>query len=165
MIVRCLPLILAPAAVALALAPLQAAAQTTLGPGVRTEMTPLDRAAHNGVFDHKRKTTAPDGRKPTVTAGQVAQAQENPADREPRPKVAGAPVNADADKKDLPPGSDPRLVRPAQAFPPERIEKTSPATIPPATTPPAPTRAGVVTPPAAPKDDPRSVEERKDPGD
>jgi hypothetical protein len=81
----------------------------------------------------------------------------------PRPKTGGAPVDANAGKAPTPPGSDPRSVRPAEAFPPERIAPSD------AQTPQAPSRGGVVTPdPAtaspARKDDPRSVEERPDPG-
>ncbi len=70
----------------------------------------------------------------------------------PRPQTSGAPVDANAGKAPLPPGSDPRSVRPAQAFPPERI---------------APSNIEAVDPnPSSPavKDDPRSVEERADPG-
>ena len=78
----------------------------------------------------------------------------DPADRQARPKKAGAPVNADDARKALPPGADSRQVRPAEAFPPERIQ-----------TPQAPSRGGVDTLRISPKDDPRSVEERKDPGD
>jgi hypothetical protein len=80
-----------------------------------------------------------------------------------RPKTGGAPVNANADKTPLPPGADAPSVRPAEAFPPERIAPSD------AQTPQAPSRAGIRTPdpatasPAA-KDDPRSVEEREDPG-
>jgi hypothetical protein len=158
MIVRYLPVILVLAALVLALAPIETAAQTELGPGVRTEMTPLDREAHNGVFDRKPR------RKPaTVTAGDVSPAQAEGGRRVqrpdvPRPKSAGAPVNAGADRKAAPPGADPRQVRPAQAFPPERIQ-----------TPQSPSRGGVQTPdPAAGspalQDDPRSVEEQPDPG-
>lgn len=95
-------------------------------------------------------------------AGPAAAPGANKADK-PRPRTEGAPVNANADKMPLPPGSDPRGVRPAQAFPPERIAPSEPQT------PPAPSRGGVRTPdPAAAspaqKDDPRSVEERPDPG-
>jgi hypothetical protein len=85
-----------------------------------------------------------------------------------RPKTPGAPVNSGADKKAVPPGVDARKVRPAQAFPPERIAP-SPDQAPPSRTPQAPSRGGVQTPdqpatgPAA-KDDPRSVEEQPDPG-
>jgi hypothetical protein len=80
-----------------------------------------------------------------------------------RPKSGGAPVNANAGKAPLPPGSDARAVRPAQAFPPDRIAPSA------VQTPQAPSRGGVRTPdpatasPSA-KDDPRSVEEREDPG-
>ena len=82
---------------------------------------------------------------------------------EPRPKSAGAPLNAGADRKAIPPGADARQVRPAQAFPPERFA------VSPDSTPQAPSRGGVQAPdrPAtasASKDDPRSVEERPDPG-
>jgi hypothetical protein len=81
----------------------------------------------------------------------------------PRPKTGAAPVNANTDKAPLPPGADARKVRPAEAFPPERIAPSN------SQTPQAPTRGGVRTPdPAtaspARKDDPRSVEERPDPG-
>jgi hypothetical protein len=81
----------------------------------------------------------------------------------PRPKAGAAPVNANAAKAPLPPGSDARIVRPAQAFPPDRIAPSN------VQTPQAPSRGGVRTPdpvtasPSA-KDDPRSVEEREDPG-
>lgn len=117
MLVRYLPLIFVLAALLLALAPIEAAAQPPGAP---------------------------------------------PAD-EPRPKTAGAPINAGAQSKAIPPGADARQVRPAQAFPPERFAPSrDPA-------PQAPSRGGVQTPdrPAArpvPKDDPRSVEERPDPG-
>ena len=107
---------------------------------------------------------------PLEAAGQAISAPTVPdngpaahkADK-PRPKTGGAPVNANAGKSPLPPGSDARTVRPAQAFPPDRI---APSTV---QTPQAPSRGGVRTPdpatasPAA-KDDPRSVEEREDPG-
>ncbi len=154
MIVRYLPVILVLMAIVLALAPIETAAQPELGPGVRTEMTPLDRAAHNGALKKRRPVTVTPGE---VTLAQAQDAQ-TPQKDAPRPKAAGAPVNAGADNKPTPPDTDPRQVRPAQAFPPERIQ-----------TPQAPSRAGVQTPdPAAgrraPKDDPRSVEERADPG-
>jgi hypothetical protein len=123
MIVRYLPVILLLTALVLALAPLEAASQSS----------------------------------------DTGQAQApNKADK-PRPKTGGAPVNANADKTPLPPGADARRVRPAEAFPPERIAPSG------AQTPQAPSRGGVQTPdpatasPAA-KDDPRSVEERADPG-
>jgi hypothetical protein len=70
----------------------------------------------------------------------------------PRPKTAGAPVNANADKAPLPPGADARQVRPAEAFPPERIAPSNVQSL-------DSTEASPVT-----KDDPRSVEERADPG-
>jgi hypothetical protein len=98
---------------------------------------------------------------PLETAGQSASGPS--ASDTPRPKTGGAPVNANADKMPLPPGSDARQVRPAEAFPPERIAPSD------VQTPQAPSRGGVRTPgpatasPAA-KDDPRSVEERDDPG-
>jgi hypothetical protein len=81
----------------------------------------------------------------------------------PRPRTAGAPVNAGADRTAVPPGVDARQVRPAQAFPPERF---APSRDP---EPQAPARDGVRTldrPTAGPaaKDDPRGVEERPDPG-
>lgn len=81
----------------------------------------------------------------------------------PRPRTGAAPVNANAEKTPLPPGADARSVRPAEAFPPERIAPSN------VQTPQAPSRGGVRTPdPAtaspATKDDPRSVEERPDPG-
>ena len=77
-----------------------------------------------------------------------------PADTQARPKKAGAPVNSDSARKIVPPGADEREVRPAEAFPPERIQ-----------IPQAPSRGGIDTPATPSKDDPRSVEERKDPGD
>lgn len=151
MIVRYLPVILVLAAIVLAMAPIEAAAQPELGPGVRTEMTPLDRAAHNGALKKRRPVT--------VTPGEVTLAQTpQTAQDAPRPKAAGAPVDAGAGRTPTPPDTDPRQVRPAQAFPPERIQ-----------TPQSPSRGGVQTPdraargPAS-KDDPRSVEERADPG-
>jgi len=124
MLVRYLPLIFVLAALALALAPLEAVGQAD--------------------SDSRQPPAAQKGDKP-------------------RPKSAGAPVNANTGKIPLPPNSDPRQVRPAEAFPPERIAP------PDAETPQAPARGGVRTPdpasasPAA-KDDPRSVEERADPG-
>ena len=78
----------------------------------------------------------------------------NPVDRQARPKKAGALVNSGSSRKRTPPGADSREVRPAEAFPPERIQ-----------TPQASSRGGVEAPAIAPKDDPRSIEERKDPGD
>lgn len=134
MLVRYLPVILVLTALVLALAPLEAAGQSAAG---QTSQGP-------GASD---AAPAPGAEK---------------ADK-PRPRTEGAPVNANADKMPLPPGSDPRGVRPAQAFPPERIAPSDPQT------PPAPSRGGVRTPdPAAAspaqKDDPRSVEERADPG-
>jgi hypothetical protein len=89
--------------------------------------------------------------------------QATPKADQARPKTGGAPVNANAGKAPLPPGSDARAVRPAQAFPPDRIAPSN------LQTPQAPSRGGVRTPdPAAvspsAKDDPRSVEEREDPG-
>lgn len=84
-------------------------------------------------------------------------------DDQARPLTAGAPVDAGAGNKAAPPGADARQVRPAQAFPPERIAPSG------ALTPQAPSRGGVQTPdrtqgsPAA-KDDPRSREEQPDPG-
>ena len=122
MLVRYLPLIFVLAALALMLAPLEAAGQAS------SDQAPAARKADK-----------------------------------PRPQTAGAPVNANAGKTPLPPDSDPRQVRPADAFPAERIAP------PDAETPQAPARGGVRTPdpatasPAA-KDDPRSVEERPDPG-
>jgi hypothetical protein len=103
---------------------------------------------------------------PVEAAGQAASdSDQAPASQKadkPRPATGGAPVNANARKMPLPPDSDPRRVRPAEAFPPERIAP------PDAETPQAPRRGGVRTPdPAAAspaKDDPRSVEERPDPG-
>ncbi|MGZ3275449.1 MAG: hypothetical protein ACXU82_21515 [Caulobacteraceae bacterium] len=100
---------------------------------------------------------------PLETAGQSVSGARSNGDDRARPKTAGAPVNADAGRKAVPPDTDARQVRPAQAFPPERF---APSRDP---TPQAPSRAGVQTPdraattPAA-KDDPRSVEERPDPG-
>ncbi len=118
MLVRFLPVIFVLAALLLALAPLEAAAQ------------PAPRASQ--------------------------------AD-EPRPRTAGAPINAGADRKAIPPGVDVRQVRPAQAIPPERFALS------PDPTPQAPGRGRVQAPdrPAVapvPKDDPRGVEERPDPG-
>lgn len=165
MLIRHLPLILVASAIAPVLAPLGAAAQPTLGPGIRTEMTPVDREAHNGVFDRKPKSSAADaGLKPTVSVGdvqpvtelkaedvarQVAESDVTPAgepegyvtrahpyttDPPPktvpskgaRPKGQGAPVDHESQNKALPPGADAREVRPAQAFPPDRIEKAEP---------------------------------------
>ena len=90
-------------------------------------------------------------------------AEPAPTPDKPRPRSSGAPVNANADRAPLPPGADARRVRPAEAFPPERIAPFN------GRLPPAPSRGGVHTPdPAtaspAQKDDPRSVEERPDPG-
>jgi hypothetical protein len=186
MTVRYLPLILILGA--LALAPIEAAAQEIYaGPGQRTDGTPSDREAANGVFK-PRKPAVP-GQTPSVELGEVqatpriegvrpedvaaryvtqavpyttdppppnTQTRASPpaADREPRPKTQGAPVNSSSENKPLPPGADPRQVRPAEAFPPERIEKA----------PQAPSRAGVDAQTIPPKDDPRSLEERKDPG-
>ena len=69
-----------------------------------------------------------------------------------RPRTNGAPVNANAAQTPLPPGTDARQVRPAQAFPPERVAPSNIDALDAAET--APAR----------KDDPRSVEERADPG-
>lgn len=95
---------------------------------------------------------------PPKTAAPKTAAEPNPADKQARPKAEGAPVNSSSANKALPPGTDARQVRPAEAFPPERIDKT----------PQAPDRAGIDTPSVpfkeTPKDDPRSVEENKDPG-
>lgn len=129
MLVRYLPLIFILAALALALAPLEAAGQTA--PGL--------------------SASAPNASDPSTKADK------------PRPRTSGAPVNANAGKTPVPPGADARTVRPAEAFPPERIAPSD------AQTPQAPTRGGVQTlDPAtaspAQKDDPRSVEEREDPG-
>jgi hypothetical protein len=98
---------------------------------------------------------------PLETAGQsssspspsdTGQAQgAHKADR-PRPRTGGAPVNANAAKAPLPPGADARQVRPAQAFPPERIAPSNVQALDSAEASPAR------------KDDPRSVEERADPG-
>jgi hypothetical protein len=162
------------------LAPTNTAAQEfTLGAGQRTDGTPSDREAENGVFDHKRKAAAP-GHAPKIELGEVQAApprvaglrpedvaaryvtevtpyttdpppktaapkaktpEANPADKQARPKTGGAPVDSSSQNKALPPGTDARQVRPAQAFPPERIE-----------------------PGRIERDDPRSVEESKDPG-
>ena len=88
------------------------------------------------------------------SASDTAQAQAEAARKADklRPGTAGAPVNANAAQMPLPPGADARQVRPAQAFPPERI---APSNI-----------RGLDAAEAAParKDDPRSVEERADPG-
>jgi hypothetical protein len=108
MLVRYLPVILLLTTLALALAPMEAASQ---GSTIRTDGTPSDREAHNGVFDRKHK--------PVVTVGDV---------------------------------------QPAQALPPKRIERTRADR-----TPQAPSRAGVDTSSVTPKNDPRGVEERKDP--
>src|ERR1700755_104880 len=128
MLVRYLPLIFVLAGLGVALAPLEAPAQSASG----LEATPQP--------EHK-------------------------ADK-PRPATGGAPVDSQADKTPTPAGADPRQVRPAQAFPPERIAPSRPA----ARTPQAPSRGGVQTPdppratPGPRGDDPRSVEERPDPG-
>lgn len=177
--VRGLPLILG--ALVLAMAPLGAAGQEFyISPTQRTDGTPSDREAQNGVFDVKHKPAVP-GQKPGIVLGEVQTAPRiegvrpedvaaryvpqatpyttdpppapappgaNPADQAPSPKTAGAPVDSSSENKAVPPGTDPRPVRPAEAFPPERIEKTP--------------RAGSLQP--APKDDPRSVEENKDSG-
>ena len=108
MFVRYLPVILLLTTLVLALAPIESAAGQS---GIRTDGTPSDREAHNGVFDRKHK--------PVVSVGEVS---------------------------------------PAQASPPKRIK--TPRAV---TTPPAPSRAGVDTSSVPPKDDPRGVEERKDP--
>ncbi len=71
MIVRCLPALLISAALGLVLAPSGAAAQMTMGPGVRTEMTPSAREAHNGVFDHVKRGLGLGARKASVTVGDV----------------------------------------------------------------------------------------------
>jgi hypothetical protein len=105
MLVRYLPVIFLLTALVLALAPLEAAGQSSVPGG-----SDID-AAHAGAKADK-----------------------------PRPKTGAAPVNANAAKTPLPPGTDARKVRPAEAFPPERIS------------------------PSARRDDPRSVEERPDPG-
>jgi hypothetical protein len=94
------------------------------------------------------------------SASDTGQPQATQKADKPRPETGGAPVNANAGKTPLPPGADARGVRPAEAFPPERIAPSGPQ---------APSRGGVQTPdPAtaspATKDDPRSVEERADPG-
>jgi len=99
----------------------------------------------------------------TSAASGAAHKVDKPKADKARPKTGRAPVNANAGKTPAPPGADLRRVRPAEAFPPERIAPSSEQT------PQAPTRGGVVTPdPAtaspAQKDDPRSVEERPDPG-
>jgi len=141
MLVRYLPVIFVLAALLLALAPLETAAQSSAGQSA-PEVTPQP--------EHK---------------AEGPKAGKSGADK-PRPQSAGAPVNTNADKKMIPPGADSRQVRPAQAFPPERIAPSRPG----APTPQAPSRGGVQTPdqpqtaPASPKDDPRSVEERPDPG-
>jgi hypothetical protein len=135
MLVRYLPVIFVLAALLLALAPIETAAQT-----------------------------AADSREPGSGASAANPAQvQGKDDEQPRPKTAGAPVNTNADKKKVPPATDERQVRPAQAFPPERIAPSRPGTPQapsrggvqtpdkPATTP-------------TPKDDPRSVEEQPDPG-
>jgi hypothetical protein len=189
MLVRYLPLILVLGAAVPALAPTKAATQEFyLGVGHRTDGTPSDREAANGVFDHKRKAAAA-SQAPKIELGEVQAAparvagvrpedvaaryvteavpyttdpppktagppKPNPGDRQARPKTGGAPVNSSSENKALPPGTDAREVRPAEAFPPERIDRT----------PQAPSRAGVDTQTIAPKDDPRSVEETKDPG-
>jgi hypothetical protein len=136
MLVRYLPVIFVLTALVLALAPLEAAGQSA-----------SDTASSPAGASHK-------------------------ADK-PRPRTGGAPVNANASKAPIPPGEDARRVRPAEAFPPERIApsdaQTPQAQTPQAQTPQAPSRGGVVTPdPAAAfpvqKNDPRSVEERPDPG-
>jgi hypothetical protein len=119
MLVRYLPLIFVLAALALMLAPLEAAGQLSTDTG-------------QAAAPHK-------------------------ADK-PRPKSGEAPVNANAGKTPLPPNADPRSVRPAEAFPPERIAP------PDAEPSQSPQRGGVRTPDPATKDDPRSVEERPDPG-
>jgi hypothetical protein len=89
------------------------------------------------------------------TAADLAPKTALPADRQARLKTGGAPIDSPSAQKSIPPAADSREVRPAQAFPPERIDRTLQV----------PTRAGVDTPDVSPKDDPRSVEERKDPGD
>jgi hypothetical protein len=104
MLVRYLPVIFLLTALVLALAPLEAAGQSS--------------APNASSAD-------------SVHAGAKAD--------KPRPKTGAAPVNANAAKTPSP-GADARKVRPAEAFPPERIS------------------------PSARKDDPRSVEERPDPG-
>ncbi|MEI9891647.1 MAG: hypothetical protein WDN45_15270 [Caulobacteraceae bacterium] len=78
MIVRCLPALLISAALGLVLAPSGAAAQMTMGPGVRTEMTPSAREAHNGVFDHVKRGLGLGARKASVTVGDVP--ARHPAD-------------------------------------------------------------------------------------
>ena len=83
---------------------------------------------------------AADGTPPTSSELKTAPAA--PAKDQPRPQKPGAPMGAGA-KDWQPPGPD-GVVRPAQAFPPERIQ--------------APERLPDAKP--APKDDPRGVEER-----
>ena len=109
MLIRYLPVILVLTALALALAPLETAGQSSSSPSVS------DR-------DH---APAAGARK---------------ADKS-HPRTAGAPVNGDA-----------RQVRPAQAFPPERVAPSNVRALDAAEA--APAR----------KDDPRSVEEQADPG-
>jgi hypothetical protein len=129
MLVRYLPLIFVLAALALALAPLEAAGQSPV---------------------------------PNGSAIDAAHAQASSKADKPRPKAASAP-NANAGKTPVPPDTDARGVRPAEAFPPERIAPSG------SETPQAPTRGGVrpadpASASPAQKDDPRSVEERADPG-
>jgi hypothetical protein len=110
MLVRYLPLIFVLAALALMLAPLEAAGQASTDTGQAAALHKADKA---------------------------------------RPKSGKTPVA---------PNSDPRRLRPAEAFPPERIAP------PDAEPSQSPRRGGVRTPDPATKDDPRSVEERSDPG-
>jgi hypothetical protein len=67
--VRRLPLILVLGAAVGALAPARSAAQVFyMGPGQRTDGSPSDREAQNGVFAHRRKAG---GLTPTVILGEV----------------------------------------------------------------------------------------------
>lgn len=138
--VRGLPLILG--ALVLAMAPLGAAGQEFyISPTQRTDGTPSDREAQNGVFDAKHKPAVP-GQKPGIVLGEV---QTAPRIEGVRPEDVAARYVPQATPYTTDP---PPAPAPPEAFPPERIEKTP--------------RAG--SPQPAPKDDPRSVEENKDSG-
>ena len=194
MLIRYLPLILVVSAIVLALAPLESAAQTIMGPGIRTEMTPVDREAHNGVFDHKPKSGAAAGLKPSVTLGEVKPVEEPlkasedvaaryvtqahpyttdpapsgptsaPADSEPRPKTEGAPVDTHSGDKAVPARRRRGGGTPG-APGPGLSAPTAYSRAGPARRPQAPSRAGVDTQTIPPKDaSAQHPEERKDPG-
>ena len=123
MIVRRLPVLPVLAFLALALAPAGASAQTLImmSPGVRTEMTPAAREAHNGVFDRIKRGLGLGPRKATVSVGEVQTVTRlTPEDVAGGYSPKAMPYSTDPPPADGAGGDS----RPAEAASPERVDRT-----------------------------------------